>query len=69
MAPQSVLTALLLMAANVRKIRAFLQEAAARHVGERYARPRRRRTDSLQTWRPHSMQQPLDPAADPPLIA
>jgi hypothetical protein len=68
-AAQSVLTALLLMAANVRKIRAFLGEATARRKGERKIRPRRRRTNSLQTWRPHATDGPLNPAADRPLIA
>ena len=69
LAPQSILTALLLMAANVRKIRAFLHEAAARRVGERKVRSRRRLTNSLQTWRPHASNGPVNPASDRPLIA
>jgi hypothetical protein len=67
-AAQSLLTALLLMAANVRKIRAFQLEAASRRTVNHRDRPRRRRTASVQNWRPHSPQvSPTSTAA--PLIA
>jgi hypothetical protein len=52
-AAQSILTALLFLAANVRKIRAFLNDAAARRVAPDQHRPRsRRRTRSRDTWHP-----------------
>ena len=51
-AAQSVLTAMLLMAANVRKIRTFL---ATKMFGSTTTSPRprrRRRTNSIELWRP-----------------
>jgi hypothetical protein len=68
-AAQSVLTALLLLAANVRKIRAFLDSAAARLAHPDHHRlPRRRRTRSLKTWRPR-VTAALAAGPDPPMIA
>jgi hypothetical protein len=52
-AAQSILTALLLMAANVRKIQAFIANSAAL-PGSPARRPRRRRTRSVGTWRPQA---------------
>jgi hypothetical protein len=66
-AAQSVLTALLVMAANVRKIRTFLATKAATRIGA--ARPRRRRTRSIETWRPTSLSARPTPGPDPPLTA
>ncbi|MDE3087123.1 MAG: hypothetical protein KGJ77_10215, partial [Acidobacteriota bacterium] len=71
MASQSVLVALTLFAANVRKISGFLEEQArieqARIPGPR-KKPARRRTRGLETWAPKSGQGPPDDPA-PPLIA
>ena len=70
-AAQSILTALLLLAANVRKIRTFLEEAAVRRAApdSSGSRPRRRRTPSLATWRPRVGADPMTSGPDPPLIA
>jgi hypothetical protein len=70
-AAQSILTALLLLAANVRKIRAFLEEAALRRPDPDHIhhRPRSRRTRSLETWRPRATATSDTPGPDPPLIA
>jgi len=66
-AAQSVLTALLLMAANVRKIRSFLAAKASTKPGT--ARPRRRRTRSIATWRPAPLAAAPSSGPDPPLTA
>ena len=67
-AAQSVLTALLLMAANVRKIRTFLAtKALGRSATTRY--PRRRPTRSIETWRPASPRVAPASGPDPPLTA
>ena len=70
-APQTILTALLLLTANVRQIRTFLEEAAARRaaLGAFRPRPRRRRTRSLDTWRPRAEVAPITSGPDPPIIA
>jgi hypothetical protein len=68
-AAQSILTALLLLAANVRKIRTFLEGAAARRLSPDRHRPRRRRTRPLQTWRPRTVADSATPGPDPPLTA
>jgi hypothetical protein len=66
-AAQSVATAVLLMAANVRKIRIFLGQKATQLTTPTGRRPRRRRSDPLYRWQP----QVGAPAStsDPPLIA
>lgn len=66
-AAQSILTALLLLAANVRKIQTFITSTAV-SSGSPARRPRRRRTRSVGTWRPKT------PAIatvgpDPPLVS
>ena len=69
-AAQSVLTAMLLMAANVRKIRTFLAAKAFRSDVPPRLRPRRRRTTSIEAWRPTTPSiSPVTPQTDPPLIA
>jgi hypothetical protein len=68
-APQSVLAALLFMAANVRKIRTFLKLRAADTVTRARRRPRRRRSAPLQHWRPPNSQGVSPSTSDPPLIA
>jgi hypothetical protein len=72
-AAQSLFTTLLLLAANVRKIGAFQRavaaERAATHQSRPHQRSRRRRTASVQSWRPHSPERSPDPGADAPLIA
>ena len=70
-AAQSILTALLLLAANVRKIRTFLADEAVRRAAPDHPslRPRRRRTRSLETWRPRASATSLNAGPDPPLIA
>ena len=70
-AAQSVLTALLLMAANVRKLRTFLDAVAVRRVdpGQTRRRPRRRQTRSLDAWRPRAVAESATAGPDPPLIA
>jgi hypothetical protein len=67
-AAQSILTALLLMAANVRKIQSFLGSIASARAGTPTRRPRRRRTRALESWRPEA---PAIARAgpDPPIIA
>lgn len=71
MAAQSILTALLLLAANVRKIRTYMEEAVVRRTAPEHLRPRprRRRTRSLETWRPRAMAASATAGPDPPLIA
>ena len=66
-AAQSILTALLLMAANVRKIQSFIANSAA-SPGSPTRRPRRRRTRSVGTWRPKApANSTIGP--DPPLVS
>jgi hypothetical protein len=69
-AAQSILVAFLVMAANVRKIRTFLAERQMQLVpAGPVRRPRRRKTRSLDEWRPKS--QGIQPGSDPdpPLVA
>jgi len=67
-AAQSVFAAFLLMAANVRKIRTYLEDRA--NFGEsRSARPRRRKTRSIEKWRPTASGQRVVSGPAPPLIA
>lgn len=74
-AAQTVLVALQLLAANLRKIEAFLAEQAAVDAGTVRRLPRRRRSQPLDTWRPTGPAQtptPLpaaDTIPDPPLTA
>jgi hypothetical protein len=70
-AAQSILTALLLLAANVRKIRSYLEERAARRMAPVGLRqhPRRRRSRSLDAWRPRAEADPITADPDPPRIA
>jgi hypothetical protein len=66
-AAQSLLTALLLMAANVRKIQAFIANSAA-GPGSPARRTRRRRTRSVSIWRPKApASSTIGP--DPPLVS
>jgi hypothetical protein len=51
-AAQSVFVALLLVAANLRKIRTFLGELAAQRDGKLLRLPPRRPTENLDTWKP-----------------
>ncbi len=51
-AAQSVFVALLVFAANVRKIALVLKELSAMAVGKLRRLPRRRRTASIETWLP-----------------
>ena len=67
-AAQSILTALLLLAANVRKIRTFLDAVAARRTSPDHPRPRRR-TLSLEAWRPGVTAGGATAGPDPPLTA
>ena len=79
-AAQSVFVALLLAAANLRKIAAFLQETAAIEAGTLRRLPRRRATKAISNWLPeqHKVDSGSDPDPpqlepgsdpDPPLIA
>jgi hypothetical protein len=66
-AAQSILTALLMMAANVRKIQTIIAISAA-SADSPARRPRRRRTPSLGAWRPKApMISTVGP--DPPLVS
>jgi len=58
-AGQTVLVAFLVFAANLRKIRSFLDKRAATVTRKVKSRPRRRRTDPIGKWRPHA------PSVDP----
>jgi hypothetical protein len=51
-AAQSLFVALLLAAANIRKIETFLREQAAVEAGTLRRLPRRRRTRALGAWQP-----------------
>ena len=72
-AAQSVFVALLLCAANLRKIESFLAQRAAEAAGTARRRPRRRRTRALDEWFPEvpplvsSVSGSSDP--DPPTAA
>ena len=66
-AAQSVLTALLLMAANVRKIQSFITTSAV-NSNAAVRRIRRRRTPSVEIWRPRAPKvSSIGP--DPPLTS
>jgi len=67
-AAQSVLVALLVVAANVRKIRAF-QFVARVGKPDKGTRPRRRATGSIKAWRPESATAAISGDPDPPLTA
>ncbi len=54
-AAQSVFVALLLLAANLRKIDRFLVDLAAAAAGTGRRRPRRRRTQALEQWLPEDI--------------
>ena len=68
-AAQSLLVALLLFAANLRKIDAFLREVAAVEAGSVTRLPRRRQTKALDTWRPAVPVDESVSSPDPPLTA
>jgi hypothetical protein len=72
-AAQSVFVALLLCAANLRKIDSFLFQAAAEAAGMARRRPRRRRTRALDEWFPEVPPSPTPvtggPGPDPPTAA
>ena len=68
-APQTVLTALLLAAANIRKIRTFLQKAAIDSVVVTPLRPRRRHSSPLQDWSPPTGYGSRPSTSDPPTSA
>ena len=68
-AAQSVFIALLLMAANLRKIESFLAEEEAVAAGKVRTLPRRRRTRSIRTWRPENPVVGKMKEPDPPLTA
>ena len=68
-AAQSVFVALLLMAANLRKIESFLAEEAAIAAGKVRTLPSRRRTRPIKTRRPESPAANETPGPDPPLTA
>ena len=66
-AAQSVLVAFLVLAANVRKIRAFTFAAPAGAPARR-KRPRRRTTEPLTAWRPTMPKAVMSGDPDPPLL-
>jgi hypothetical protein len=68
-AGQSVFVAFLLMAANVRKIRAYVVARAQTAPGGARRYPRRRKTRSIELWRPAASGQRSVSDPDPPLIA
>jgi hypothetical protein len=72
-AAQSIFVALLLCAANLRKIDSFLFQAAAEAAGMGRRRPRRRRTRALDEWFPEVPPPPKPvtggPGPDPPTAA
>jgi hypothetical protein len=63
---QSVLVAFLLFGANLRKISAFLAEEDAVAVGAVRRLPRRRRTRSIEAWKPESPGTGTNSGPDPP---
>jgi hypothetical protein len=64
-AAQSVFVALLLAAANLRKIAAFLQETAAIEAGTLRRLPRRRATKAIRNWLPEQPKAESDSDPDP----
>ena len=66
-AAQSLSVALLVVAANVRKIRLFLA-ARTVEVSTKPRRPRRRKTTSIAYWRPLAVTASGSSDPDPPLI-
>ncbi len=72
-AAQSIFTALLLLAANIRKIATFRGQVAARRAAAEQGRPqpraRRRQTAPVDTWRPHWRELPAASTTESPLIA
>lgn len=64
-AAQSVLSAFLVFSANLRKVASFLAEQAAVAAGTVRRLPRRRSTQSLETWRPDSSNLPAAVGIDP----
>lgn len=67
-AAQSVFVALLLAAANLRKIAAFLQETAAIEAGILRRLPRRRGTRAISNWLPEPFKVESDSDPDPPRL-
>ena len=67
-AAQSLFVALLVVAANVRKIRSFLAARAVERSGKS-RRPRRRRTTPITHWRPPAATATGSSDPDPPLTA
>jgi hypothetical protein len=67
-AAQSVFVALLLVAANLRKIAAFLAEEAAVKSGSVRRLPRRRQSRSLESWRPATSESTVDVEPHPPPV-
>lgn len=65
-APQSLFVAFLICAANIPKIQSFLAEQAAVDAGTVTRLPRRRRTRSLESWRPDSTGPAVPPDPHPP---
>ena len=68
-AAQSFFTSLLLMAANVRKIRTFLKQNVTPLVPAARIRVRRRRSASLEHWRPKGQGVAPPSTSDPPSSA
>jgi hypothetical protein len=72
-AAQSILTALLLLAANIRKIATFRGQVAARRAATEEGRPqpraRRRKSTPIDAWRPHWRELPAGSTTESPLIA
>ena len=72
-AAQSVFVALLLWAANLRKIDRFLVQMAAETAGNVRRRPRRRRTRGIDQWLPGQLPPAppvtAGPGPDPPAAA
>ena len=68
-AAQTVFVAFLILAANLRKIVSFLAEKAAIEAGRVRRLPRRRRTPSIETWRPEGTVLEKASGPDPPLTA
>jgi hypothetical protein len=67
-APQSLFVALLVVAANVRKIRVFLATRAVERLSKP-RRPRRRKTTPITHWRPSAASATGSSDPDPPLTA
>ncbi len=67
-AAQSILVALLLMAANVRKIQAFITSRSSANPDTPARRARRRRTRSVKIWRPEAPANSTT-GPDPPVVS